>query len=75
MPLNLKHMRLKGSLTRDEDGVRIAECPSIPGCVSQSETEEAALTKITSAILECLAVRAEWGMPLSVETHEIEVVV
>ena len=28
-------MKLIVSLDRDEDGVWIVECPSIPGCVSQ----------------------------------------
>ena len=27
------------TITRDEDGVYIAECPAIPGCVSQGKTE------------------------------------
>ena len=27
------------AFTRDEDGVYIAECPAIPGCVSQGKTE------------------------------------
>ena len=68
-------MRLKVNLTQDEDGTFIAECPSIPGCVSQGETEQAALANIADAIRECLAVRAEFGMPLTVETREFEVVV
>jgi len=36
-------MKLIVSLNRDEDGVWIAECPSIPGCVSQGSTKEKAL--------------------------------
>jgi len=32
----------------DEDGVWIAECPSIPGCVSQGATKEEALENIES---------------------------
>ena len=31
-------MKLIVSLDRDEDSVWIAECPSIPGCVSQGST-------------------------------------
>lgn len=49
---------------QDEDGMFIAECPSIPGCVSQGVTEEEAEENIKEAIKECLAVRAEKGMPL-----------
>jgi len=53
----------------------IAECASIPGCVSQGQTEAEAETNICDAIRECLAVRAELGMPLTVTTREVEVAV
>ena len=55
------------TLEKDEDGWYIVECPAIPGCVSQGRTEEEALKNIRDAIGECLAVRAEEGLPLSVE--------
>ena len=58
---------------RDEDGVWIAHCPSIPGCVSQGESQDEALDNIRDAIQACLEVRAERGMPLTVETHQVEV--
>jgi len=60
-------------MVQDEDGVFIAECPSIPGCVSQGKTEEEAERNIEQAIKECLEVRAERGMPLTVSTREVEV--
>ena len=63
------------TLTQDEDGVWVAECPSIPGCISQGTTREEALDNIREAILVCLEVRAERGMPQSVETQLIEVAV
>lgn len=66
-------MKFVVSLYQDEDGVYIAECPSIPGCVSQGRTEAEAEANIADAIRECLAVRAELGMPLTVPTREIEV--
>jgi predicted RNase H-like HicB family nuclease len=49
------------TLAPDEDGVRIAECPSIPGCVSQGKTRKEALKNIREAIGACLEVRAERG--------------
>ncbi len=58
---------------QDEDGMFIAECPSIPGCVSQGKTEEEAERNVREAIKECLEVRAERGMPLIVTTREVEV--
>ena len=63
------------TITRDEDGMYIAECPSIPGCVSQGKTEQEAERNIQEAIKECLEVRAEQGMPLTVATRQIEVTV
>lgn len=66
-------MKLWITVDRDEDGVFVIECPAIPGCVSQGNTEEEALRNIRDAIRECLEVRAERGMPLTVPTREIEV--
>jgi predicted RNase H-like HicB family nuclease len=61
------------TIDRDEDGVFIVECPSIPGCVSQGKTKEEALENIKDAITLCLQVRSEKGMPLTIETRQIEV--
>jgi predicted RNase H-like HicB family nuclease len=61
------------TIARDEDGVFVAECPSIPGCVSQGRTEEEAEGNAREAIRECLEVRAEKGMPLTVTTRQVEV--
>lgn len=30
----------------DEDGVHVAECPSLPGCISQGKTREEALANV-----------------------------
>jgi predicted RNase H-like HicB family nuclease len=67
-------MKLLITIYPDEDGVFIAECPSIPGCVSQGKTEEEAEENVRAAIKECLEVRAEKGLPLTVTTREVEVV-
>ena len=68
-------MKFLVSIYQDEDGAYIAECPSIPGCVSQGQTDAEAESNITDAIRECLAVRAELGMPPTVTTREVEVLV
>jgi predicted RNase H-like HicB family nuclease len=67
-------MKFTVTLDRDEDGVWIAECPGIPGCVSQGTTREEALDNVKEAIKLCLEVRAERGLPLTIETHQVEVV-
>jgi len=66
-------MKFMTTVYRDEDGAWIAECPSIPGCVSQGSCHDEALQSIQEAIAACLEVRAERGMPLTVETRQVEV--
>ena len=67
-------MKFNITVVQDEDGVWITECPAIPGCVSQGETRQRALDNIQEAIALCLEVRAEKGLPLTVETRQVEVV-
>ena len=67
-------MKLLITISQDEDGVFIAECPSIPGCVSQGKTEEEAEKNVREAIRACLEVRAELGIPITVTTREVEVI-
>lgn len=68
-------MKFNVAMECDEDGAGIVECPSIPGYVSQGATREEALRDIEKAITFCLEVRAERGIPLTVETRQVEVVV
>ena len=66
-------MKFNVTIDRDEDGVWIIECPSIPGCISQGATKEEALENIQDAIYQCIQVRAERGLPLTIETRQVEV--
>ncbi len=68
-------MKFLVTVDRDEDGVWVAECPAIPGCVSQGGTREEAVESIREAIALCLEVRAERGLPLTIETRQIEVAI
>ena len=47
-----------------------AECPAIPGCVSQGLTEAEAMDNLREAIDACLEARAEAGMPLTIAVHQ-----
>ncbi|MGH7597463.1 MAG: type II toxin-antitoxin system HicB family antitoxin [bacterium] len=67
-------MQFNVVLDRDEDGMWIVECPAIPGCISQGKTKQEALKNIKEAIQLCLEVRAERGLPLTIETKQVEVV-
>ncbi|OFV89330.1 MAG: hypothetical protein A3D93_05215 [Acidobacteria bacterium RIFCSPHIGHO2_12_FULL_67_30] len=58
-------MKLVVTIERDEDGLYVAECPAIPGCVSQGKTREQALKNIQEAIALCLEVRRQEGLPLT----------
>jgi predicted RNase H-like HicB family nuclease len=66
-------MKLSVTIDRDEDGAWVAECPSIPGCVSQGKTKTEAVKNIKEAIALCLEVRAERGLQLTIETRQVEV--
>ncbi len=66
-------MKFLITMFQDEDGMFIAECPSIPGCVSQGKTEQEAEKNIQEAIKECLEVRVEKGMPLTAAIRQVEV--
>ena len=66
-------MRLIVTLERDETGMLVAECPAIPGCVSQGKTEEEALANVREAIQACIAARVANGMPVTIAVREIEV--
>ena len=68
-------MKFTVTIDLDETGAWVAECPAIPGCVSQGTTKPAALKNIRTAIELCLEVRAERGLPLTIETKQVEVAV
>ncbi len=68
-------MKFLVNLDRDESGMIVAECPAIPGCVSQGKTEQEALQNISEAIQACLESRAANGMPLTVSVRELEVTI
>ena len=68
-------MKFNVTLDRDEDGIWVASCPAIPGCHSQGVSKAEAVENIREAIGLCLEVRAERGLPLTVETQQVEVAV
>ncbi len=66
-------MKFPVTLYQDEEGWYIVECPIIPGCLSQGETQEEALQNIKEAIDLCLEVRKEKGLPLTIQYFELEI--
>ena len=54
-----------------EYGYWVAECPSLPGCVSQGETRQQAITNIKEAIIAYVAVLEEDGLPVPEEFTQL----
>jgi predicted RNase H-like HicB family nuclease len=69
-------MKYRVLIEQDEDGVYVAEVPSLPGCISQGETREQAVGNIREAIalyLESLAAHDEpVPPPITEELVEVE---
>ena len=43
-------MKFRVVIEQDEDGVFVAQCPALPGCISQGSTRSEALANIRDAI-------------------------
>lgn len=43
-------MKYRVLIEQDEDGMFVAKCPSLPGCISQGKTRKEALANIKDAI-------------------------
>ena len=56
----------------DEDNVYIAECPALPGCVTDGATFEEALAMIKDAVRVYIGSKIELGEPVPTEKNVIE---
>lgn len=59
-----RQMRYRVLLQQDEDGVWVAEVPSLPGCVSQGRTREEAVANVREAMAAYLESLDEHGDPV-----------
>jgi predicted RNase H-like HicB family nuclease len=66
-------MKLLVTLEPDINGMIVAVCPAIAGCVSQGHTEAEALDNIREAIAGCLEARSANQIPLTIAVREVEV--
>ena len=64
-------LRLTVILESEEDKGYSVHCPALPGCSSQGDTLEEALSNIKEAIHGVLKVRQEQGVLIPRETPEI----
>ena len=70
----MREMKFLIALEEGEDGFIVAECPSLPGCVSQGKTLEEALANIEEAIRGYVASLRKHGEPVpKAEVAELEV--
>ena len=68
-------MRYRVLLEQDEDGVYVAEVPSLPGCISQGRTRTEAIENIKEAIagyLESLQAHGD-PIPPSISEEVVEI--
>ena len=68
-------MKYRIIIEQDEDGVFIAECPSLPGCISQGKNRQEAVKNIKDAIngyLESLKKHNE-PIPPSIDEEVVEI--
>ena len=56
--------RYRVLIEQDEDGMFVAECPSLPGCISQGRTRDEVLTNIKDAIAGYLESLRKHGEPI-----------
>ncbi len=61
-------------LTRGGDGYWVAECPSLPGCISQGETRQAAIENIKEAIEGYILALKDDGLTVPEESFDTLVV-
>jgi len=70
-------MKYRVLIEQDEDGVFVAEVPSLPGCISQGSTRAEALSNVQEAIegyLESLKAHDE-PIPPAIDEEVVEVAV
>ena len=68
-------MKFKVLVQPDEDGIFVAECPTLPGCISQGATRPEALSNIRDAIAGYIASLKKHGepVPLPITEEVVEV--
>ena len=63
------------TLTKAEDGWIVAECPALPGCVSQGKDEQEALANIKEAIAAWLWAEDQKAVTKSPHPDQPEILV
>jgi len=67
-------MKFLITIQQGEDGMILAECPALPGCVTQGKTREEIMNNIREAIELSLETRRERTLP-QFEVAELDIAV
>ena len=59
---------------RGEDGYWVAECPSLPGCVSQGQTKAETIANVREAIEGWIETATAHGQTVPEETFDVQVI-
>ncbi len=63
-------MKLKIQIEQDEDGNYVAECPTLPGCISQGKSRAEAIENIKDAIRGYLESLKKHNEPIPPSIYE-----
>jgi len=63
-------MKIRVLIEQDEDGVFVATCPTLPGCISQGKTRQEALANIREAMAGYLESLRQHGEPVPPPINE-----
>jgi len=68
-------MKFRVTIEKDEDGVFVAECPNLPGCISQGKTRTEAIRNVKDAIRGYVFSLKKHNEPIppSIEEEMVEV--
>jgi antitoxin HicB len=75
--VNGGQMKFRVIIEQDEDGIFVAHCPALPGCISQGATREEAQANIKEAITGYLESLKKHGEPIppSITEEIVEVAI
>jgi predicted RNase H-like HicB family nuclease len=68
-------MRFNITVEKDEDGRFVAECTDLPGCLSEGDTIEEAISNVSEAIVGCLKSRlktTEENLKIPAFSHKLD---
>lgn len=65
-------MKFRVIIERDEDGKFVAECPALPGCISEGRTRAEAIRNISDAVEGYLESLRKHGEPIPPPIEEVQ---